>query len=326
MEIKKGFHQRGDEALANTQKKILSQFRDDYAISQALRYFAEVTLQGALPVFPALISMSCEAVGGDGAKVTPFGEAIVLISAAADLHDDVIDQSLSKGSKQTVLGKFGVGTTILAGDILLVEGVKQLIEASRSINPHSSAKILELTNGAIFEISNAEALETRLRGRLDLTPNDVHDVIKLKAVVPELAFRIGALLGNGDSEVIDDLGNFGRIYGVNSIIIEEFLDLFDFEEFTHRIKNECLPLPVIYVLQNPEKRSILLPMLKEGALTAELHEKFVDAVLDSPEADALHHFLVSNSKVGVESLVKIKGKMREELEDLLLAPLLYFTV
>ena len=50
--------------------------------------------------------MSCEAVGGDAEKTTPFGEAIVLISAAADLHDDVIDQSFKKGQKQTVLGKF----------------------------------------------------------------------------------------------------------------------------------------------------------------------------------------------------------------------------
>ena len=85
--------------MKNARKKMLLNFKDDSYTSQALRYFSKVTLHNALPVFPALISMSCEAVGGDTEKTTPFGEAIVLISAAADLHDDVIDQSFVKGTK-----------------------------------------------------------------------------------------------------------------------------------------------------------------------------------------------------------------------------------
>ena len=97
--MKRSFKQKGGPAMKNARKKILQNFKDNSYSSQALRYFAKVTLHNALPVFPALISMSCEAVGGDAEKTIPFGEAIVLISAAADLHDDVIDQSSSKRVK-----------------------------------------------------------------------------------------------------------------------------------------------------------------------------------------------------------------------------------
>ena len=195
--------------------------------------------------------MSCEAVGGDVEKTTPFGEAIVLISAAADLHDDVIDQSFVKGTKQTVLGKFNAGTAILAGDILLFEGFKRLNEASELIPKTQSKKIMKLVSDAIFEISTAEALETQLRGKLDLTPSELHKVIWLKAVVPELAMKIGAILGNGNSKAVKELGQFGRTYGINSIIIEEFADMLNVEELRNRLKNEYSPLPIIYALQNP---------------------------------------------------------------------------
>ena len=202
IEIKRTFKQKGRAAMENARKKILLNFKDNSYSSQALRYFAKVTLHNALPVFPALISMSCEAVGGDAKKTIPFGEAIVLISAAADLHDDVIDQSFVKGTKQTVLGKFDAGTAILAGDILLVEGFKQLTDASELIPKIQSKEIIKLVSEAVFEISTAEALESQLRGRLDLTPNEYHEVIRLKAVVPELAMKIGAILGNGNSKDI----------------------------------------------------------------------------------------------------------------------------
>ena len=116
--------------MINARKSMLHQFKDESICSQALQYFSKVTLHNALPVFPALLSMACEAVGGEPEKTIPLGEAIVFISAAADLHDDVIDQSFEKGSKQTVSGKFGADVAILAGDILLVEGLRKLYEAT----------------------------------------------------------------------------------------------------------------------------------------------------------------------------------------------------
>lgn len=320
--IKRAFKQRGGPAMKNARKTILLTFKDDSYSSQALRYFAQVTLHNVLPVFPALISMSCEAVGGYGEKTTPFGEAIVMISAAADLHDDVIDQSFVKGPKQTVLGKFNAGTAILAGDILLVQGLKQLTEAAELIPKIQSKEIIKLVSETVFEICTAEALEVQLHGRLDLSPNEFHEVIRLKAVVPELAMKIGAILGNGTPKEVKKLGEFGRTYGINSIIIEEFADLLNIEELRNRLKNECPPLPVIYSLQNPQIKANLLPLLSADLLNESTHEKVVEAVLDSSEMQVLQKTLISNANTGLKQLPKIlNGKIREELGDLLLVPL-----
>ena len=199
--------------------------------------------------------MSCEAVGGNIEKTVPFGEAIVLISAAADLHDDVIDQSSVKSKRQTVLGKFNAGTAILAGDILLVEGFRQLTEASELIHKEQSKEIIKLVSEAVVEICTAEALEVKLHRRFDLTPSEYNEIIRLKAVVPELAMKIGAIVGKGTSENVDALGQFGRIYGINSLIIEEFADLLNNEELKNRVKNECCSITCYLCSSKPTNQN-----------------------------------------------------------------------
>ncbi len=327
MDMKREFTQKGGPALKNARKTMLRSCKDNSLSSQALRYFAKVTLHNSLPVFPALISISCEAVGGSAEKTTPFGEAIVLISSGADLHDDVIDQSAVKGSKQTVLGEFNAATTILAGDILLVQGFKQLIDSSELIPKKQAKEILELVSDAVFEICTAEALEIQLRNRLDLAPDEYHKVIKLKAVVPEVAMKIGALIGKGNSKDVENLGQFGRIYGINSIIIEEFADLFDIEELRNRLKNECPPLPIIYCLQNPEMKANLVPLLSVGFMDEKTHKKIVKIVLKSTEIQALEKILGSNAANEQKYLSKkINEKIREDLMNLLLVPLNYLEI
>ena len=319
--INRAFKQRGGPAMRNARKSILQNFKDESNCSQALRYFSKVTLRNALPVFPALISMACEAVGGDTEKTTPFGEAIVLITAAADLHDDVIDQSFEKGPKQTVLGKFGTDVAILAGDILLVEGLRKFYEAAESIPEQQAREIARLISEAVFEICSAEALERQFHKKSSITPDEYQEVIRRKAVVPEISMKIGAILGNGNAKDVKSLGQFGRMYGINSGIIEEFIDLLDIQELKNRLKNECLPLPILYAIENPQIKANLFPLLSP-ILDECGHKKIVEIVLESSQMKMIYNILTLNAKNEQTRLVEtIKGKIGEELQSLLLTPL-----
>ena len=321
------FRQKGNPALKMAKRKMLLNCKDDGAISQALRHFSKITLRNAMPVFPALISISCEAVGGEAEKTTLFGAAIVMITGAADLHDDLLDKSFSKGPKQTVLGKFGESVTVLAGDTLLVQGLTQLQTASEVISKKQANAIGGLVANAVFEICNGETLEAQLKGRLDLTPNEFNEVIKLKAVVPELTMKMGAILGNGNSQSVERLGQFGRTYGVVSIVVEEFSDLLNFEELKNRLKNECPPLPLIYALQNSQIKDAITPLLYADSLSEGSHKKIIETVLCSKESRDLQKtlkFSTTNELSKLQGL--INGKTQKELELLLLAPLRYLDI
>jgi geranylgeranyl pyrophosphate synthase len=322
-DIKRTFKTSGGSAMKNAQKT-LSRFKDESYTSQALMHLSKVTLHNAMPVFPALVSMSYKAVGGNDERAIPVGEAILLTSFAADLHDDVIDKSTSKGSKQTIYGKFGEATAILTGDILLVKGLKKLAEATEYLPKGQSKAIIQWVMDAVVEICNAEALQLKLIKASDVTPKQYYEVIKLKAVVPELCMKIGAALGTTDVVTIKGLSEFGRIYGINSVIVEEFADLLNLDEFRNRIRNEIPPLPMLYALQNPTVKANISGLLN-AELNAGIHEKIVELILDCKEVDELHGLLVENAYIGQKQLPKdINRKLREELEALLFVPLKYF--
>jgi geranylgeranyl pyrophosphate synthase len=322
--VRKIFKIRGGSALRNVRKTLLQKYTDDSYSSQALRYLSKVTLHNALPVFPALLSMANEAVGGDSETAIPFGEGILLISFAADLHDDVIDQSFTKGSKQTVLGKFNAPTAILAGDIILVEGLRQLTQAAESLPKEKSKEIIKWVSESVFEICTAEALQFRLKDKTDLTPEEYYKVISLKAGVPELCMKIGAFLGTSNIKDVECLGRFGRVFGINSVIVEEFADLLNLEEFKNRLKHEIAPLPMLYANQNAVIRTNITNLLY-SEIDKVVHEKIIDTVLDSIEVNELAKTMISNAEMGKNFLpMGIERKIREELENLLFVPLKIF--
>jgi geranylgeranyl pyrophosphate synthase len=322
-EMERIFKEKGGEALKRAKNEIASIYETDSNLSKALQYFSSSTLLDPMPVFPALVTISCEAVGGTAEIAVPFGEAAFLIASAADLHDDIIDQSFSKGPKKTVFGRFGSIETLLAGDTLLVRGLALLNEARAAISKEQGEAINLLAMNAIFELCIAESLETRLRpSKLKIKPNDYNEIIRLKAGFPEFTFKIGAIIGEGDVEYIETLGRFGRTFGVISTVADEFSDLLNSDELINRLKNECPPLPLICALQNRKAKKAILPLLMADLSNGKTHNTIASTVLGTVEVKAMVKSLQATGESEIERIkLKIKRKSREELETILLAPL-----
>jgi geranylgeranyl pyrophosphate synthase len=319
MEKVKGIvEKRGKDAVEQAKNEILGLQYNGGIVTSALKYFVRVTLHDALSVFPALISLSCEAVGGRIEKTPSIGAALTLLAGAADIHDDIIDQSTTKYSKKTVLGKFGGDVALLAGDALLIRGLMLLHRECESLLKEQREAILSSIFHAFVEISQAEAAETRLMKKLDVPPERYFAIIKMKAVVPEVHCKIGALLGNANEEVVKSWGHYGRTFGIVSTIREEFIDLLEYPELQNRLKNECPPLPMLYALQNSEIRNEIKPLIKSSNLAKKDANKIVRIVLDSEEVQELK----SNTNVMISEEIKRmsfvpRNKLRIEIKLLL---------
>src|SRR3972149_4246174 len=200
--------ERGQKAVEVSKQYVLKEKLEYAPLREALRYFMEELWDDIL--HPALLSLACEAVGGNPEETINFGAAIVLLAGGADIHDDIIDQSIVKGSKKTVFGKFGRDIAILAGDALLLKGVYLLHEACEHLPGNEKKEILKLMRDAVFEVSGAEAKEATLRGRTDILGQEYLDIINRKVASAEATARIGAILGGGTKSEIAVLGHYGR--------------------------------------------------------------------------------------------------------------------
>jgi len=274
-QVEKLLEERGKEALEIARNEVLQEKLESNEVQEALRYF--MTEYWHDVTRPALMSLVCEAVGGNPDKATPVAVSMILISGAIDIHDDIIDESNTKGSRPTVLGKFGRDIALLAGDALLFKGFILLSNAiEKGVSTEKVSLILNIIKETFFKLGDAEACELGFRGRQDVTPDEYIHVVKKKAADVEAYIRISAILGDGSAEEVEVLGKFGRLLGMIIILRDDLLDMFDFEEMVHRIKGEHLPLPILYALQNPKLKSELSSVILKKNITESDVEKILD--------------------------------------------------
>jgi geranylgeranyl pyrophosphate synthase len=304
--------ERGEKAVEIARTSILQEQIDYKPLKEALQYFIK---DWEDVLHPALLSLACEAVDGNPDSTIQIGAAIVLLAGGADVHDDIIDQSTVKEPKQTVLGKFGQDISILTGDALLMEGLYLLHEACESLPRKKKQAILKLVKEAFFEISSAEAKEASFRGKTDLAGREYLAIIKHKVAAGEAATRIGAILGNGKTNEIGILGNYGRTYGVLMAVRDEFVDIFEQDELKNRAERECLPLPILLTFADSAKKAEILRLLKEE-MTQDRIDRILELTLSSKETRRLKEDIKYLIEQEIQQLITLKN-CKEVLEQLL---------
>jgi geranylgeranyl pyrophosphate synthase len=296
--------ERSKESLEIAKKCVQKEKICYKLIQEALNYFIEEVFKDITQ--PGLLSLYCEAVGGKPSETTQVGAAMVLLVGAADLHDDIIDGSVTKNQKPTVLGKFGKDITVLAGDALLIKGVYLLHEAIEGFPEKKAKAILELIEQAFFNLSSTEAEEASHRGKNDLSGEQFLQIIKRKLAVAEATARIGALLGNGKVDDVETLGDLGRALGLLNTLRDEFIDIFELEELANRFEREIIPLPVLNVFRDPTKREEIMRLLESPKMTKKKTEKIVDIVMNAKETDKLRRMMRLEIHKAVAQLSSLK--------------------
>ena len=211
---------------------------------------------------PALLSLCSKAVGGSSEITIPAGASLVLIARAIGIHDDIIDQSKTKGKHTTVLGQFGRDIALILSDILLFKAFTLLRKTLDLVIPTERVvAVLKTIEKIWFEQSEGEILEISSRGKTNITFEKCLAKIEKRASEMEAITRIGAILGRGSRSEIEALGRYGRLLGMAAILRDELIDMLDFKALRHRIKKESSPAPLVYALQNRQARSKLVYLM-----------------------------------------------------------------
>jgi geranylgeranyl pyrophosphate synthase len=232
-------------------------------------------------VHPGILSMSCEAVGGRLNDATQMQVILLLLTAAIDVLDDVIDQTRVKNGKSTIFGIFGKDISLLIGNAIFMKGFLLLCKHCEILPHGMSSHVAETIQSTFFEVGDAHLLETEIKTKLDITPSEYLHIIEKKASNIEAITRVGAIIGKASQKQLDILGEYGRILGTLITLREEFIDIFELEELINRFNNECLPLPILYAFQDAKTKENILKILSGKKLSPERVDEIVNIVFKS---------------------------------------------
>jgi geranylgeranyl pyrophosphate synthase len=308
--------EKSEKALKNVKKLILREKFECERVNEALRYYISTWNDTTRP---GVLALAHEAVGGELEEVVPLQTAMLLIDAAMDIHDDIIDKSKIKGSKETLFGRFGKEVALLIGNTFLVEGFSNLYNALEELSLKKRQLLLGTVKNFLFEVINAHLQEVELRNRKwNMKPEEYINVLKMKAADIEGHIRVGAIFGGASTQEIRALAGYGRYLGILLLIRSDFVDMFEQDELMNRVKHECLPLPVLFAIQNTTFRSKVYAILLKKEIRENNINELIGIIYEMPEIINIRRYLKSLEKKAISLLVKSKIKNEDAKNKLIL--------
>ena len=191
---------------------------------EAVRYSA---LAPGKRIRPYLVIRCCELVGGRRANAWPIAAAVECIHTFSLIHDDLPamdDDDLRRG-RPTCHKQFGEATAILAGDAMVVLAFALLAQhVTKACKVRELVSELTVGTGWSGMIGGQTA---DIQGESKPTSLSLAEYIHERKTASLFATscRLGAIAGDGDTDLVDTLGRFGRWLGRAFQISDDLLDV-----------------------------------------------------------------------------------------------------
>lgn len=301
-------------ALEKAKEQILNEKLESEKARKALKYYAENWND---TTHPGILALACKAIGGNITKAERVQIAMLYLSAAIDLLDDVLDKSKVKNGKPTVFGRYGQDIALLLSNAMMIKGFTLLYGCSKDFTQETFKALMETIKADFYEMGNANLLEIDLKGKVDVSPEICMSILEKKAASIAIHIKIGAIIGGGSLEEIEALTTYGKILGMLIILREEFIDIFEPAELKNRIKNEILPVPILFAFKDRETKRKILNILSKPKVSEEDASKIVEYVFQSKNVEKLRRRLKRLANNAVKSLSIFKRIRNKELELLI---------
>ena len=201
---------------------------------------------------PLLTICSSEIFNYKGDRHINLAACVELIHNATLLHDDVIDNSMSRRGYKTTNAIWGNKSSILAGDYLLSRCFEMMVD-------DGSDEILKILSSVSSEIAQGEILQLQFEKQVDMVEKNYLDIISAKtASLFGASMRVGGCINNRSKKEKEALESFGRNLGTCFQITDDILDYSAKEKvFGKKIGNDFLEgkitLPIILLFQKSNK-------------------------------------------------------------------------
>ena len=204
-------------------------------IFKSMKY--TVTLPGKR-LRPTMCLETCRIMGGVVEDALPTACAIEMLHAQSLIHDDLpcMDNDDFRRGKPSNHKVFGEAIAVLAGDALLSFAPQLIIEKSKNLSSDTLIKVLHeftTTAGAYKliagQVSDIESEKGNIKGDKAEALEYIHT--HKTADLFKLALKSGAIIAGATQEQVNEMDEFGQIYGIAFQIYDDIMDeIATFEE------------------------------------------------------------------------------------------------
>ena len=252
-----------DEDMSAVDSLILQRLESDVVLINQIGHY--IVNSGGKRLRPMIVLLAAQTLGYTGDKHTLLAAIIEFIHTATLLHDDVVDGSDLRRSRDTANAVWGNAASVLVGDFLYSRSFEMMVDVGNmrvmDILSHATNRIAE---GEVLQLLNCHDPDTDEKKYLEV-------ILRKTATLFEAGAQLGAILCNSSPEEEQALANYGKHLGIAFQIIDDALDYSESsEEIGKNIGDDLAEgkptLPLIRAMQagTPEQRDSLRDIIENG--------------------------------------------------------------
>jgi octaprenyl-diphosphate synthase len=252
-----------EEDMGAVDGLILQRLESDVVLINQIGHY--IVNSGGKRLRPMIVLLAAQALGYTGDKHTLLAAIIEFIHTATLLHDDVVDGSDLRRSRDTANAVWGNAASVLVGDFLYSRSFEMMVDVENmrvmEILSHATNRIAE---GEVLQLLNCHDPDTDEKKYLEV-------ILRKTATLFEAGAQLGAVLCNSSPEEEQALADYGRHLGIAFQIIDDALDYSESSaEIGKNIGDDLAEgkptLPLIRAIEvgTPEQRKSLRNVIEKG--------------------------------------------------------------
>ena len=237
-----------------------------YGLSEASSHLIRA---GGKRLRPFLVLTSYRIFRKDVERVLPLAAAVEIFHTFTLIHDDIIDEAITRRGRVSVCHGWGNSIAVLIGDFLFSKSFKLLLE-SGSVSSQEALAVAtgQMCMGEIKQLSHVHRFLTSEAQYLETIENKT-------AALMAAATQSGGELAGCEQEIARILSRIGHDIGMAFQIVDDVLDYTSSlpamgKDQGGDLRNGKLTLPLIHLL---ERRPEMLDAVRNSDGSAEMIER-----------------------------------------------------
>jgi len=271
-----------EEDFKATDACILEHLSSDVVLINQVGHY--IVNSGGKRLRPMMVLLAARAMGYPGSQHVDLAAIVEFIHTATLLHDDVVDESDQRRSRDTANAVWGNAASVLVGDFLYSRSFEMMVSVG-------SMRVMDVLSHATNRIAEGEVLQLLNCNDPDTDERRYREVILRKtATLFEAGARLGAIIGESDAAAEQALADYGLHLGMAFQMIDDALDYgssgVDIGKNVGDDMAEGKPtLPLIRAIEqsDPETSRLLREIIEKGGTE---HIDEVLAAIESTDAIA----------------------------------------